>query len=100
MCSMFQEGSTGGSWNSSGFKANAKSGNVGAVSMIFSCEYRSRFIRTLLEVSLGIFSDRYFMVPQSGGFLDKGGAALNASHAFLLSLKYSSAACKAATAIP
>lgn len=32
--------------------------------------------------------------------LDKGGAALNASHALLLSLKYSSAACKAATAIP
>lgn len=33
-------------------------------------------------------------------YLDKGGATLNASHAFLLSLKYSSAACRAATAMP
>jgi len=33
-------------------------------------------------------------------YLDKGEAALNASHDRLPSLKYSSAACKAATAIP
>lgn len=33
-------------------------------------------------------------------YLDKGRAELNASQAFLLSLKYSSAACNAATAIP
>ena len=35
----------------------------------FSCVYKSRLIRTLLAVSLGIFSERYFMVPHDGGFL-------------------------------
>lgn len=52
MFSSFQEGSTGGSWYSSGFKARAKSGNVGAVSMILQSRlvhqyqlfYRSRMI--------------------------------------------------------
>lgn len=39
MCSMFQDGSTGGSWYSSGFRAKAKSGNVGAVSMILQSRY-------------------------------------------------------------
>lgn len=39
----------------------------------FSEVYRSRFIRTLLEVSFGIFSLRNFMVPQSGGFLHHKG---------------------------
>ena len=39
-------------------------------------------------------------VKRETKYLDNGGAELNASHAFLLSLKYSSAACNAATAIP
>ena len=29
-------------------------------------------MRTLLEASLGIFSERYFMDPQRGGFLQRG----------------------------
>lgn len=51
MCSMFQDGSTGGSWYSSGFRAKAKSGNVGAVSMIL----QSRYPKSDVNYSYGSF---------------------------------------------
>jgi len=53
--SSFQEWSTGGSWYSSGFRANAKSGNVGAVSMIL----QSRLLNHLIVVNLSFINQEW-----------------------------------------